>query len=146
MKLRSVFALSLVMLLTAAIPALGAAREPTGNRIFMFQGDQEYPAGTAFHMLAGWLNERGTQAIGRYSVSIEVDGASVPATYRMNVTNADAIGTAWVWNFPAGMTGTHIFVQRYLAPCGDVLLPCGGNPPNTIIEAASFTATITFVP
>jgi len=56
----------------------------------------------------------------------------------------------YVFNFPDGMTGTHVFVGIFLGPCqamvnqGFATGPCAN--PNEEIPTAPTTSTVTFVP
>ena len=152
MKRRSILVLStLVLLLVAAVatPASAAQRLPVGPYINLFLGDSSYPASTAFHMRGGFLIERGATAaaMGKYNLTLEMDGQNVPATLRANTTPDNLIVRTWYFEFPDGLTGTHSFVSHYWMPCGsDPFIGCGSNPPNTAIDVAAIPATITFVP
>lgn len=146
---RLVLGLSIVLLLTVSATASAAQRMPTGPYLSLFPGDQDYPASTAFHMRGGVSVERGqgAAAIGRYLFTLEMDGASVPATLQVTSTPDNLLVKFWYMEFPNGLAGTHSFVGRYWGPCGvEPEIPCNGLRPNTVVLLAEFPATITFVP
>lgn len=145
--------LSIPILLSAAFlvagavaPVAGAVKQPTGNRINLFAGDQSFPASTAFHIRDGWLflDPTTIDAIGRYTFTLDVDGTPRSPDFRTSQTGSDgSLFKLWWFNFPAGMTGTHIFVGHFLGPCGSAY-PCNGQPPNTVVEQITLTVTVTF--
>ena len=139
--------LMLAMLMAGAVPAVAAAPAPTGDPLFLFAGDQSYAADTAFFVRGGFIEERGSHAWGKWEYSLELDGAVLKPSFRINDSTPDGtIVRLWVFNFPEGMTGTHTLVGRYDAPCqDDTINPCNGLRANSLIEVASFPAEITFV-
>jgi hypothetical protein len=146
-RLSIAIALSSVLLLAiSAAPAAGAVKQPTGSRINLFLGNQSYAASTAFHIRDGWLFPDPTtvDAIGRYSFTLDVDGASRAADFRTSETLPDgSLAKLWWFNFPSGMTGAHTFVGHFLGPCG-AAAPCNGQMPNTVVEIYTLSATVTF--
>ena len=146
---RFAFALSVLLVLIAAAPVSAAQRAPTGAFLSLFAGDQDYPANTAFHMRGGVGAERGPSAAanGRAYWTLEMDGASVPATLHTVTTQDDSIVRFWYVEFPDGLTGVHTFVGRYYLPCGEATqFPCNGSRANTVLLAAEIPASINFVP
>jgi len=62
----------------------------------------------------------------------------------------DALARAWYFNFPHGMSaGAHTFVAHGFTPCYFAVSsfgypgPCSN--PNAVVEAATFTMTVTFL-
>jgi hypothetical protein len=140
--------LSAAFLVAAAVVPVGAAsKQPTGNRINLFGGDQSYPASTAFHIRDGWLFPDPTtvDAVGKYTFTLDVDGTPRAPDFKTSETlNDGSLFKLWWFNFPTGMTGTHNFVGHFLGPCGGSY-PCNGQPPNTVVEQHRLTVTVTFV-
>ena len=139
--------LSSAFLVTLAVGPVGATnQQPTGNRINLFLGDQSYPASTPFHIKHGFLlNPTTDDAIGRYTFTLEVDGAARAADFRTTGTLPDgSVEKWWYFNFPNGMTGTHTFIGHHFAPCGGPFLPCNGQRPNTLVDVSTLSVTVTF--
>ena len=147
MKRRSTL-LAFVALLAFAIPAFAAGPAPTGQTLFPFQGDQSYPANTAFNIRGGFSELRGTHAWGKFEYKLTLDGATVKPSYMTNVQTDDgAIIRLWWYNFPEGMTGVHDFVATYSAPCEDgSLVECNGLRANSLVEVGQFPMQVTFTP
>jgi hypothetical protein len=148
MRRRSIpILLSAAFLVAAAVvPVAAASKQPTGNRINLFAGDQPYPASTAFHIRDGWLflDPTTIDAIGKYTFTLDVDGTPRSADFKTSETGSDgSLLKLWWFNFPAGMTGTHTFVGHFLGPCGSSY-PCNGQTPNTVVEQHRLTVTVTF--
>jgi hypothetical protein len=141
--------LSAAFLVAAAVvPVAAVSKQPTGNRINLFAGDQQsYPASTAFHIRDGWLflDPTTIDAIGKYTFTLDVDGTPRTPDFKTSETGSDgSLLKLWWFNFPAGMTGTHAFVGHFLGPCGSSY-PCNGQPPNTVVEQHRLTVTVTFI-
>lgn len=128
-------------------PALASPREPTGDRIGLFGGDQEYPADTPFFISHGNGMVVGEdRALGRDGFVLEVDGMVVDPSYETRSLADGMFVHARTYDFPDGMTGTHMFTGHWLAPCGapTAYLPCGDARPNTPVEYQSLTITVMF--
>jgi hypothetical protein len=140
--------LSAAFLVAAAVvPVAGAGKQPTGDRINLFAGDQSYPASTAFHIRDGWLflDPSTIDAVGKYTFTLDVDGTLRAPDFKTSETGSDgSLLKLWWFNFAAGMSGTHTFVGHFLGPCGGSY-PCNGQPPNTVVEQHRLTVTVTFV-
>jgi hypothetical protein len=140
--------LSAAFLVAAAVvPVAAASKQPTGNRINLFAGDQSYPASTAFHIRDGWLflDPTTIDAVGKYTFTLDVDGTPRSPDFKTSETGSDgSLLKLWWFNFPAGMTGSHTFVGHFLGPCGSSY-PCNGKPPNSVVEQQRLTVTVTFV-
>ena len=122
-------------------------------------GTQTFPAGQPFHISHGWAIAAGpdSQALGKYRFSLTVDGVQVRPDFIETIYIADPVlGTIlfrpYVFNFPDGMTGTHVFAGTFLGPCqglvdgGFATGPCS-NPNEEIPTSGSpFTTTVTFGP
>lgn len=129
-------------------PAFAAPRERTGDRINLFVGDTEYPAGAPFYIAHGIGAILGEDtAIGRGSFVLEVDGATAPASYMERDVADGMLTSVSVFNFPAGMSGTHTFTGHWFAACGAPTgyLACGDNPPNTPLEFETLEVVVTFI-
>jgi len=139
--------------------AANATPAPTGARISIFGGtSQTYPAGQPFYFRHGWLNAPSFDGgIGLWSFSLSVDGVEQHGFLQTIVTqDFPGIGTVlfrpYLFNFPDGMTGTHVFAGTFSGPCGPMVAggfatgPCAA--PNAIVPETGnpFTTTVTFVP
>src|SRR5436190_4561334 len=160
------FAAALIAAAAAAVPAGASAdlNKAVGDALPL-SGDSTYPAGQPFHIAHGWLNAPSAmatvsiphQSIGEYQVRVTVDGVEVKPSFIQTTTAIDptyGIETfqTYVFNFPDGMTGTHVFGTMFLGPCqglvddGFATGPC--DQQNDLIPTSSgtFYATVTFVP
>jgi hypothetical protein len=119
----------------------------------------QFPAGQPFHITHGWLSApRYTEAVGEYRVMLAVDGVYVRPDFVETTRQADdpVFGTelfrAFVFNFPDGMTGTHVFAVTFVGPCqalvdsGFFAGPCAH--PNDLISTSNspITSIVTFTP
>ena len=140
-------AITLILGLTVG-PAVAAKNQPAGDRISLFDGDQSYPALTAFHVDHGFAFEDGfvEQGIGKARFTLEIDGTLQTADFAQ-VTHLDGIQLSklWYFNHPAGMTGTHVFTGHWYQACNNDWADCGGARRGTLVEIGTLTATITFV-
>jgi hypothetical protein len=133
--------------LTTASAALGADRATTGDRINLFNGDQELPAGAPFFVRHGIANVLGDdRAVGRMSFVLEIDGVQQLATYTEHHVADGMLTQTWVFNYPGGMSGTHTFIGHWLGVCGlpTAYLPCGDGGPGTLVEFTTEEITVTF--
>ena len=129
-----------------------------GSPLNLFGGVQTFPAGQPFNISHGWLLDANeTQALGKYQFSLTVDGVEVRPDFIETIRSEDPVlGTLlfrpYVFNFPDGMTGTHVFAGTFLGPCqglvdGGFATGQCSNPNEEIPTSASpFTTTVTFVP
>jgi hypothetical protein len=139
-------ALSVGLLVILVAPVAAATKQPTGNRINLFLGNQSYPASTAFHVKDGWLflDPTTIDAIGKYSFTLDVDGSPRSADFKTSEESTDgSLAKLWYFNFAAGMTGTHTFTGHFWGPCG-ASFPCNGQPSNTVVEQGTVSATVSF--
>jgi hypothetical protein len=134
----------MALLLMLIAPVAATARQPTGDRLSLFLGDQSFPASTAFHIKHGHGLDIGTPSLGLYSFTLDVDGSPRAFDFKTTEIADGFVAKLWYFNFPAGMTGTHTFVGHFLAPCGGINAPCNGLRPNSVIEIFTLTATVTF--
>lgn len=136
---------SMALLIVVAAPVAASVKQPTGPRVNLFLGNQSFPASTAFHIYDGFALLGTEPAIGRYSVTLTMDGTSRPFDFKTTQENPDgSLIKTWYFNFPAGMTGAHTFTSHFLVPCGSTFTPCNGLAPNTVVDAFDLTATVTF--
>ena len=138
---------SMALVLVVAAPVGAAVKQPTGPRINLFFGNQSFAAASPFHIYDGFGLLGTEPAIGRYSVTLTVDGAPRAYTFKTSQENPDgSLSKLWYFNFPAGMTGTHTFVSHFLIPCGTTIgaPSCNGLAPNSVVDAFDLTATVTF--
>ena len=142
-------ATAILELATLAGPALAGSREPTGDRIDLFSGDdQTYPAETAFHIEHGNTFFLGSDAgLGIAKFTLDIDGNPQPPSYSTTTAWGPGFLTELVvFNFPDGMTGVHTFTGHWWAACGarGSYFDCDGNPPLTPVEYLAKEITVTF--
>lgn len=156
MKKQSLFVtvLLIIALLNLAIPSSASANnEPVGERIIVFNGQIEFPAGTPFNIRHGWLQPSSDDAIGIFDFQLEIDGVLYNEGFKMFSAvsgDPDLLSRLWVYNFPDGMTGTHTFTGHWYAPC-QYAVDWLGYPgpcvtPNDKVENNSRTLIIDFYP
>lgn len=150
-----------VLLPASSSPAM--TKDTTGPRINVLTGTPTtFPAGQPFFIRHGWSpfpELIQPPAIGQYGFTLEVDGVQRAADFEIR----DAIPPPqtgfelknpilvhlWVFNFPAGMTGTHSFTGHWFRPCGaavefnDYPLPCRTSSAQVLEESHSLTVTFT---
>lgn len=129
MKKSTLLFVVLVALLFAT-SVLAAEHVPTGDRIlltcpgFYCSGTQEYPANTAFHIRHGWIDILPTagDVPGQWKFQLDVDGVTIRPSYVMRwtevVDGVPKLNRSWVYNYPEGMTGSHLFTGHWIMPCG----------------------------
>jgi hypothetical protein len=78
-------------------------------------------AGAPFHYLLGWELPPGTDAVGKFSWALDVDGTPRAADFTFHGPSsvyANGVARAWYFNFPGGMNaGTHTFTAHGFTPC-----------------------------
>jgi hypothetical protein len=127
----TVAAITIVLLLTSVGGAVAASKERVGERISLFAPPDTFPAGTAFHLWHGFVFEDFDRGYGRYQFRLDVDGVERAADFfEMDVFDRGTISKVWVFNFPAGLTGTHTFEGHWITPYSE----------------DSVTATVDFTP
>jgi hypothetical protein len=155
--------LALVCVACAAVFAPRAAagvNKQVGVSLPVFGQVSTFPAEQPFNITHGWQTNPsfgGDQAIGLWQFQLTIDGVEVKPSFIETTVSHDAVlGTllsrGFVFNFPDGMTGTHVFGTTYLGPCqglvdnGFVTGPCAH--PNDVVPTSRGTvyATITFGP
>jgi hypothetical protein len=137
----------LLMLLVTAVMALPAAagekKEPVGTRIDLFSPPITFAANTPFHISHGWLSSPTTEAVGHFSFALDLDGTRLEEDFVLKTpVSPDSVQRHWVFNFPDGLTGTHVFTGHFFAPCYVGPGPC--DKPNEVIEAGTVTRTVIF--
>jgi hypothetical protein len=160
------FAAAVAVVAAATVPAGASAdvNKVVGDQLPL-SGSSTFPAGQPFHIAHGWLNAPASmatvsiphQSVGEYQVRVTVDGVEVKPSFIETTTSIDPIYgievfQQYVFNFPDGMTGTHVFGTTFLGPCqglvdsGFATGPC--DQQNDLIPTSSgtFYATVTFVP
>jgi hypothetical protein len=162
MKRFHLFALLALLLLVApeaAAPA-AAANEPVGQRINVYLGSPtSFPANTPFHIQHGWAfgaTEHPEQD-GIFAFSLNVDGVPRDADFVLRSAESPqaagyeypTLSSSWVFNFPAGMTGTHTFTGNWIAPCRIAVAQLGYagqcSTPNRPVVVTSRSVTVNFV-
>jgi len=136
----------------------GAAPAPTGPRLsIFFQPTQTFPAGEPFNIETGWGNNPALDGgIGLWQFSLSVDG--IPQMGFLDVLvfpdpgnpTGNLVLRPRLFNFPQGMTGTHVFAGTFSGPCPQMVSegfasgPC--SSPNEIVPLSSgpVVTTITF--
>lgn len=134
-------------LMTVVGPTSAATRAPTGDRIDVMAGDTEYPAGTPFFVRHGVASDPSLdRSIGRSRFVLEVDGVPQAPAYQEWSRTDGLLVHAWVFNFPAGMTGVHTLTGHWLAACGvaSAYLPCGDGGRRELVEFEALEIVVTF--
>jgi hypothetical protein len=145
-----------IMLLMSVNPvvAQGGPHTPTGERLELFSTNiTEYPADTAFFIAEYWSLFNATYPLGKFDFKLEVDNEFVDETFLIHQViqmedGSKIIITAWVFNFPEGMEGTHTFVGYSYCPCAFALdfgLVDECSNLNATIEDSTYEAEITFI-
>ena len=129
-----------------ALPAGATSGEPVGPSINVLLGyPTTFAADTPFNIQHGWGLASNEDAVGKFSFALEVDGAYRKEDFvERTVTpgDPDLFSRIWAFNFPDGMSGTHVFVGHWYAPCYATAGPCSN--PNEVVEADRHTLTVTF--
>lgn len=155
MKKISLFVTVIVVFaqLLVATPAAAGTNIPVGDQIRIRNLSIEFPANTPFHIRHGWIQPSSDSAIGVFDFALEVDGIFQREDYKGFTAASgepDLLSRIWVYNFPAGMTGTHTFTGHWYAPCQyavdnlGYLDPC--PTPNLKVETSTRSLIVTFVP
>jgi hypothetical protein len=135
-----------LVLATIVAPAGATTKEPIGPTISPLTGHPTtFAADSPFHVANCWNLAPDTQAIGHWSISLSVDGATVePSFTEFGSTDAsDNVRRCYVWNFADGLSaGTHTFVQTWYAPCYATTQTC--DKENEVVTHTTYTLTVTF--
>ena len=118
----------LALLALVATPALAGGHERVGDRIGLFSpAPMSFPQGQPFHIAHGHAiapEERAAPPapIGRFEFGLDIDGVPVRSDFVERSVLAEEEGPPtfaliWVFNFPEGMQGTHLFTGHWYAPC-----------------------------
>jgi hypothetical protein len=140
------------------VSGAGATPAPTGRSIYLYLGSQQtFPAGQPFHIEDGWGNNPSIDGgIGLWNFSLTVDGIpqmGFPDTRVITDPGVPLILHPMLFNFPQGMTGTHVFSGIWSGPCAQMVAqgwasgPC--SSPNEIVQTNPSplrTITVTFTP
>jgi hypothetical protein len=148
MKRTAVILIWVAILLTAA-PVSAQGKETVGERLSIFySGVQTFPEGTPFYIAHGWILDPTQGPPGKYLFQLEVDGVYREVDYiDISVdrsTTPEFLSRRFVFNFPEGMSGTHIFTGHWLVPCGELSDSCAN--PVQLIESRTSTVTVKFEP
>jgi hypothetical protein len=153
---KNLFFLMLIGILVMAVPVAAKGKEPVGEKISVFPPGtpSEFPAGAPFHISHGWLLDPGEGPPGRFDFDLEVDGVLRDEDFVSRTVDRSGVSESllWIWvhNFPDGMTGTHTFTGRWLAPCqyavDNMGFPGPCSMPNAKVEVLSNSLTVTFLP
>ena len=143
--------ISLILALMIVSPVLASKPVPTGDQITVYDSVQ-FPANTAFYISHGWQLAPEDLRSG-YDFKLEVDGEFMEETFvdrypTIFDENTVFISTMWVFNFPDGMEGEHLFAGHWFIPCQAALdsgyvTEC--RKPNASVEVMSSAATINFI-
>lgn len=144
----------LIIALVAYTTPVAADRDaPIGERIRVRNASIEFPANAPFYFQHGWIQPSSDSAIGVFDFALEVDGIFQREAYKgfsAASGEPDLLSRIWVYNFPAGMTGTHTFTGHWYAPCQyavdnlGYLDPC--PTPNLKVETNTRSLIVTFNP
>jgi hypothetical protein len=141
-------ATTLLLGLTAAT-AMAVPNQAIGDRVNLLDGDQSFPASTPFHIDHGFGHVPGDTAIGLSDFMLDMDGTFLTADFvQRGSLGGDGLTfyKLWFYNFPAGLTGSHVFTRHYIQACDNDLVSCEGNRINTPLEWFHVSATVTFTP
>jgi hypothetical protein len=140
------------MLLTLAVVALPAAAKskgPVGDRMVLVIGTPAtWPASTPFYIEHGWGISLSQDAVGKFSFDLSIDGVSLQADYVTKTTSPGAVFKSWGYNFPAGLSGSHVITGAWVGPCqvlvdnGSISGPC--STPNAVVEWFSRSGEVDF--
>jgi hypothetical protein len=133
----------------SAPPAMARTNQPVGDRVDLRDGDQAFPASTPFHIDHGYGHVAGDTAIGLSDFMLDMDGQTLTADFVQRGSGGGGGLTfyeLWFYNFPAGLTGTHVFTRHYIQACDNDAVPCDGNRINTPVEVLTISATVSFTP
>jgi F5/8 type C domain len=147
------------VLLVANGFASASAPTPVGERINVYLGSPTtFPAGQPFNIRHGWgIGPAEAAAAGIYSFRLDVDGTARPADDVARSTGSPPtteyelpiLNRTWIFNFPAGMTGTHRFTGHWIAPCKTAVEEMGyPGPclsPAEPVEALTRSLTVDFM-
>lgn len=137
--------------------AAAAAPAPTGARLcFAYcAGDQHWYPGVPFHFESGWGNNpsQPPSGIGLWTFSLSVDGITQMGIPLTSVSTSPGgvpmIIHEWLFNFPQGMTGTHVVQGSWYGPCAQMVAqgfaagPCAS--PNEIVPYSGNPQPETFI-
>ena len=155
-RLVGAFALAVACAASFASSA-AAAPAPTGTRLLIWgPAQQTFPAGQPFYFEHGWQSAvPSTQGVGRWTFSLSVDGVPQMGFAEPQVTTQDpTYGTLifrpYLFDFPQGLTGTHVFSGNWYGPCAQMVAqgyaagPCSSPEEVVPWSAGPFTTTVTF--
>jgi len=154
--------LALVCVACAAVVAPAATADVdkgVGPRLSLNGSVSTFPAGQPFHIASGWGTAPGQldQSIGLWTYKLTIDGVPAQPSFIQTTVSQDPVygtvlGRVSEFNFPDGMSGTHVFGSTFLGPCkemvdeGSATGPCA-HPRDVVPTSNSpFFATITFGP
>ena len=146
MRRTIVLALATTLLLSLTVaPAMAARKAPTGDRIRLVEEVQTFAPDTPFFIRGGFAPETNV-ALAKYRFELDVDGVPWAADFKqITVDGPGNITVAWVFNFPAGMTDSHVFTGRFYVPCDDVVSSCEGGHINSVVVTLEQSSTVTFI-
>ncbi len=109
----------------------------------------QFKAGAAFHIQHGWAEAADPLTMG-LGFELEVDGIPRDEDAIIRTVGADGtISEMWTYNFPLGMTGTHVFKGIFLSTCQYKLdngrVPSCANPAEIVVFGTR-TLTVDFIP
>ena len=137
-----------LLLGVGAAPLLAAPMQAVGDRVDLRDGDQSFPASTAFHIDHGFAFTIGDKRIGLSNFVLDMDGTPLVADFvrRSPIGDGLTVSELWYYNFPSGLTGAHEFTRHYFEACNNDTVPCDGRRINTPVEDFTVSAVVTFTP
>jgi hypothetical protein len=116
----------LLLMSVNPVAAYNQSIQPVGDRINLLDGDQTYPADTAFFIADSFYWETGDPIHpGRFDIKLAVDDHFVnEVSVQHLVMRGDDVNIviiAWLYNFPDGMQGEHTFEMYFIVPCAIAL-------------------------
>jgi hypothetical protein len=144
-----------IMLLMSVNPVVAANQppQPVGDQINLLDGDQAYPADTAFFIAHYFSLGTGVVPnLGRFDFKLEIDGQLVNEDFVHHVVmrgeDYNTIIIAWLFNFPDGMQGEHTFEGHWIVPCSVALqegLTTTCSNPGAPFQYLYAEANVTFI-
>ena len=123
--------LALVCVACAAVVAPAATADVdkgVGPRLSLNGSVSTFPAGQPFHIASGWGTAPGQldQSIGLWTYKLTIDGVPAQPSFIQTTVSQDPVygtvlGRVSVFNFPSGMSGTHVFGSTFLGPCKEMV-------------------------
>ena len=149
-KLGIAFLLMLLVTAVMALPAAAKPKEPVGTQLNILSTATHHDLSRqhAIPHSPRLGEDPTTEAVGHFSFALDLDGMRLSEDFVLEdpggprVPGQGSFIQSWVFNFPDGLTGTHVFTGHFFAPCYVTPGPC--DKPNEVVEAVAVTRTVIF--